>query len=109
MQAPADQGGQTSYSGGVYTRIIEHELLEFTAGLCDEHGTPIDPADLAAMELPEGVPAAQLHTVTFARRRDMTELTIVEHEWPMSQMYVYALAGLHQSIDKFADVLDAQP
>jgi len=32
----------------------------------------------------------------------MTEITITEYDWPVGQMYVYSLAGLHQSIDKLA-------
>ena len=32
----------------------------------------------------------------------MTEITITEYDWPMTQMRVFSLAGMHQSIDKLA-------
>jgi uncharacterized protein YndB with AHSA1/START domain len=101
MRAPQDQGGQDSYTAGVYHRIVPHEVLEFTQFLSDAEGNPVAPG-----ELPPGFPTSQLHTLTLRPRRDMTELTIVEHAWPAGPMIVYSLAGMHQSIDKLCDVLD---
>jgi uncharacterized protein YndB with AHSA1/START domain len=101
MRAPADQGGQDSYTAGVYHRIVAHELLEFTQHLADADGNPLAEADL-----PAGFPTSQLHTITFTPRRDMTELTIVEHAWPIGHMMVFSFAGMHQSLDKLSDVLD---
>jgi uncharacterized protein YndB with AHSA1/START domain len=102
MRAPADQGGQDSYTAGVHQRIVPHELLEFTQQLSDVNGNPLAEADL-----PPGFPTTQMHTITFTPRRDMTELTIVEHAWPMSHMIVFSFAGMHQSLDKLSDILDA--
>ncbi len=49
----------------------------------------------------------ELHTViTFKRLHgDMTELTIRESGWTASPMFVYALAGTHQEIDKLVESL----
>lgn len=46
MRAPADQGGQDSYTAGVYKKIVPMERLEFTQGLSDKDGNPIDPAQM---------------------------------------------------------------
>ncbi len=35
----------------------------------------------------------------------MTELTVTEYAWPVSQMMVYSIAGLHQTIDKLIESL----
>lgn len=99
MQAPDDQGGQISYTAGVYQRIVPMELLEFTQGLSDENGNRIDPAQIG---MPPDFPK-ELHTVVkFMAKGEMTELTIKEDGWVASQMYVYALAGTQQQTDKLA-------
>jgi uncharacterized protein YndB with AHSA1/START domain len=99
MQAPPEMGGGVSYTGGTYQQVVEHELLEFTQGITDEHGEFIDPASIG---LPPDFPPPFVTSVRFRRRRDMTELTIVEHDWPLGQMYVFSLAGMQQSMDKLA-------
>ena len=102
MLAPQEMGGGESYTAGMYLKIVPLELLEFTQGLADAGGNRIDPA-LAGM--PPDFPK-ELHTlVTFKARGQMTELTITEEYWSMSQMYVYSLAGTHQMIDKLAAYL----
>jgi uncharacterized protein YndB with AHSA1/START domain len=104
MQAPPDLGGQVSYTSGSYSRIEPGALLEFDTHLSDAAGTPLDPS---ALGLPPDFPARMTNTVRFADRRGMTELTVVEHGWTLGQMYVFSYAGMHQSIDKLAAVLDA--
>ena len=102
MQAPADQGGQTSYTSGVYQRIVPMELLEFTQGLSDADGNRIDPQQAG---MPADFPK-EMHTlVTFKAKGGMTELSIHEEGWTAGQMYVYALAGTQQQIDKLAAVV----
>jgi uncharacterized protein YndB with AHSA1/START domain len=101
MRASADQGGQDSYTAGRYQRIVTNEVLEFTQYLSDADGNPLGAADM-----PPGFPPTQLHTVTFRPRRDMTELTITEHTWPISHMIVFSFAGMHQSLDKLSDIVD---
>ena len=99
MQAPEDQGGQISYSSGVYQKIVPMQMLEFTQGLSDQAGNRIDPAQIG---MPPDFPK-ELHTVvTFKAKGEMTEVTITESGWTPSQMYVYALAGTQQEMDKLS-------
>jgi uncharacterized protein YndB with AHSA1/START domain len=99
MRAPQEQGGQDSYTAGVYQKIVPLERLEFTQHLADKDGNKLDPAQAG---LPPDFPAELRTVVTFKTLRDMTELTITQYNWTVGQMYVYALAGLHQTIDKLA-------
>ena len=102
MRAPADQGGEISYTGGVYKAIHPLERLEFTQNLTDETGEP-----LAEAELPAGF-AQNVHTIVeFRDVNGLTELTITERGWSRSLMSVFAYAGMHQSLDKMAANLAA--
>jgi len=100
MQAPAEQGGGVSYTTGTYTEIVPLEKLEFTQGLGDEKGNRIDPESIGMSDFPKEIRTV----VTFeAIKHDMTRLTITEYDWTISgsgRMFVYALAGLHQTADK---------
>lgn len=103
MRAPEAHGGHTHYTAGVYTMVVPLQRLEFTQRLVDADGNPIDPARAG---LPPDFPAEIRTAVAFRRMRgNMTELTVTEYDWSAGQMYVYSLAGLHQSIDKLADHL----
>jgi uncharacterized protein YndB with AHSA1/START domain len=98
MRAPQEMGGQDHYNSGTYLKIVPFELLEFTQALSDAQGTPVDPVQVG---MPPDFPAQIRIAVTFRRLRgDMTELTVTEYDWPMSQMYVFSLAGMHQTVDK---------
>lgn len=100
MQAPQDQGGHTSYTAGTYQRIVPMELLEFSQGLSDADGNPIDPAQAG---MPPDFPK-ELHTqVAFRARGEMTEVTITQTGWTPSQMFVYAFAGTQQQTDKLSE------
>lgn len=99
MRAPKEQGGQDFYSTGVYKKIVPRERLEFTQGLADKEGNSIDPAQVG---MPPDFPKEVRMVIIFKAKGEMTELTITEYNWTVGQMYVYALAGLHQSIDKLA-------
>jgi hypothetical protein len=46
-------------------------------------------------------------SVEFRPKGNMTELVITEYDWPISQMMVYSYAGMHQSMDKFAEAFGA--
>lgn len=102
MRAPEDQGGQESYTAGIYRKIVPLERLEFTQGMSDKDGNPIDPAQVG---MPPDFPKELRTEVVFKTKGAMTELTITEYEWTVGQMFVYSLAGLHQSIDKLAESL----
>jgi uncharacterized protein YndB with AHSA1/START domain len=100
MRAPQDQGGQDSYTAGVYQRIIPMELLEFTQSLSDQEGNPIDPV---AAGFPADFPKEMRIVIAFKAKGEMTELTVIEYGWTAGTMFVYSLAGMHQSIDKLSD------
>ena len=102
MRAPKEQGGQDSYTAGVYTKIVPMERLEFTQGLADKDGNRIDPAQAG---MPPEFPKEIRTVVVFKAKGNMTELTITEYNWTPSQMSVYAYAGMQQSIDKLAESL----
>lgn len=99
MRAPQDQGGQDSYTAGVYKKIVPMERLEFTQCLADKDGNPIDPAQVG---MPPDFPKEIRTQVLFRAKGNMTELVITEYDWPVSQMSVYSYAGMQQSIDKLA-------
>jgi uncharacterized protein YndB with AHSA1/START domain len=105
MQAPKEQGGQVSYSSGVYKEIVPLKRLEFTTSLSDKDGNRIDPALIG---MPPDFPREIRTVVAFKAKGNMTELTITEYDWPVSQMMVYSYAGMHQSIDKLAESLANQ-
>ncbi len=102
MRAPEYQGGQVSYTAGVYKEIVPLKRLEFTQGLSDKDGNSIDPAQLG---MPADFPKEIRTVVEFTPKGEMTELTITEYGWPVSQMMVYSYAGMQQSIDKLAESL----
>ena len=104
MQAPPEQGGQAHYSSGVYTRIVPQRLLEYTTSLSDEAGNPVDPASVG---MPPDFPKVIRNSVIFKAKGSMTEITVTEYDWPVSQMYIYSIVGVHQTIDKLADSLAA--
>jgi len=102
MRAPKEQGGQDSYTAGVYTKIVPMERLEFTQGLADKDGNRIDPAQAG---MPPDFPKEIRTVITFKAKGEMTELIITEYSWTPGQMMVYSYAGMHQSIDKLAESL----
>jgi uncharacterized protein YndB with AHSA1/START domain len=99
MRAPKEQGGLDSYTIGTYSKIVLMKSLEFIQSFADKEGNIITPAQAG---LPADVPAEMRSLVTFKGLHDdnLTELTVVEYGWPVGQMYVYSMAGWHQSIDK---------
>ncbi len=99
MQAPSDQGEQVSYTSGTYQRIVPMELLEFTQGLSDEKGNPVDPTSIG---MPADFPGELHTTVTFKPKGEMTEVTLTQTGWTPSQMFVFAYAGTQQQTDKLA-------
>lgn len=102
MRAPQEQGGQEHYNTGTYTKIMPMKLLEFTSSLSDKDGNIIDPASVG---MPPEFPRELRTTIVFTPKGNMTELTITEYDWPVSQMSVFSYAGMHQSLDKLANSL----
>jgi uncharacterized protein YndB with AHSA1/START domain len=99
MRAPKEQGGQDMFTAGVYQKIVPMERLEFTQSLADKDGNKIDPSVIG---MPPDFPEEIRTVIVFKAKGEMTELTITEYGWTLSQMYVYSYAGMHQSIDKLA-------
>ena len=104
MRAPQEMGGQDSYTSGVYTKIVPMEYLEFTQSLSDKDGNRIDPA---AAGMPPDFPEETRTVVVFKKIKggEMTELTVTEYGWKPSQMMVFSIAGLNQSVDKLIESL----
>ncbi len=100
MRAPQDQGGQDMYNTGIYKKIVPMERLEFIMSMADKDGNTVDPT---AVGMPPDFPKEVRMVVVFKSiRGNMTELTVTEYDWPVSPMFVYALAGMQQSIDKLS-------
>lgn len=104
MRAPQEQGGQDSYSTGVYKKIVPLERLEFTQSLSDSEGNVIDPAQAG---MPPDFPKEMHMAVIFKsiKSGEMTELTVIEYGWTVGQMYIFSQLGMHQSLDKLIESL----
>ena len=99
MHSPIAQGDQDMYTTGVYKKIVPLECLEFTQSLSDKDGNKIDPVQV---NMPPDFPKEIRTQIVFRAIGNLTELTITEFDWPVSQMSVYSYAGMHQSIDKLS-------
>lgn len=107
MRAPEYQGGQDSYTTGKYSKIVPNERLEFTQSMADSEGNLLDPASI---DMPD-MPAVTNTTVLFKsiKNNTMTELTIIENgHKPGTQMFLFALLGLYQTMDKLAESVKEQ-
>ncbi|OPX88612.1 MAG: hypothetical protein A4E53_01867 [Pelotomaculum sp. PtaB.Bin104] len=82
MRAPAEMGGQESYSTGTYTKIIPMEHLEFTHSISDKDGNIIDPSLIGLPDFPKEIE----FVVEFKARGNQTELIIKEEGWKVGQM-----------------------
>ncbi|MCQ6562806.1 SRPBCC family protein [Paenibacillus mendelii] len=100
MRAPDSQGGQESYSAGVYKKIVPMERLEFNQYLADQDGSYIDPAQIG---LPSDFPANVEFVIEFVAKGEQTELKITEYGWTPGEMVKYAIMGMNQSLDKLAE------
>jgi hypothetical protein len=81
---------------------VPRQLLEFSQYLADKDGNKVDPAQVG---MPADFPKEMRSAVSFKAKGGMTEVKITISGWTEGQMFVYALAGWHQSIDKLAEVL----
>lgn len=103
MRAPQDQGGLDYYTTGTYQKIVPMERIEFTASISDKDGNRVNSGRSGiSPDFPE-----EIRTVaTFKELLEgITEITITEHNLSMGQMAVFALIGLHQSMDKLAEAV----
>jgi len=102
MRAPEYQGGKDYYSGGVYTKIVPMQYLEFTQYLTDERGNHVKPAQVG---MPEDFPDEVRTVIIFKAVGSKTEITITEYDWTVGQMAEYSRLGLEQTLDKLVDSL----
>ena len=103
MRAPKDfQGGQDFYTAGVYTKIVPLKLIEFTQGLADKGGKPIDPG---SMGMPPDFPKEILSSLSFKQVGSKTELTVTEYGWTVGQMRDLSESGMNECLDKLAAML----
>jgi uncharacterized protein YndB with AHSA1/START domain len=100
MRSPA---GQDLYNTWTYRTVAPPRRLEFVHRFADEHGTPLDPAELG---LPVDVPAEVPHRVTFdPLGDDRTRLTVTESGYTSARTVEISRAGMEQCLDKLADAL----
>lgn len=103
MHAPEYQGGQDSYTTGTYSKIVHLERLEFSQSMADKDGNVVDPTTIG---MPDDFPKVTDTKVIFKSTKDgtMTELTVIENgQKPGGQMFLFALLGLYQTMDKLAE------
>ena len=104
MRAPQEMGGFDLYTSGTYTKIVPLERLEYTQGLTDRDGSPIDPT---TMGMPADFPKQFRSALTFKRVGDGTELTATEYGWAVGPMRDQSEAGLSSTLDKLEETLGA--
>ncbi|NPV07742.1 MAG: SRPBCC domain-containing protein [Anaerolineae bacterium] len=98
MQAPADQGGGVYCNAGIFRRIVPNERLEIDLRGSDEQGDPIPASDW-------GGPEEFDVEVQFESLGGKTVLTYIARNWPLTQMFAYAFAGMNQSLDKLEEAV----
>ena len=103
MRAPAEYGGMELYNTWTYTRIVPMQEIEFIQNFADQDGNPIAPA---AAGLPESIPYAVRHVLTFkAAGENATEFTVTEYGYSDEQTVEMSRSGMEQCLDKMAAML----
>ena len=105
MRAPESMGGFDMYTAGVIERVVPFERIEFTQGLSDRHGNPIDPTVLG---MPADFPTAIASELRFRGIGAATELTAIERDWVDPVERARSHAGLSECIDKLEALLAAR-
>lgn len=105
IKASDQYGGKISYGSLAYTAVIPQQILEFIHNLSDESGQRIDPATIG---MPADFPQGQRHEIMFkSMSATQTEITVIEHDWPIGQMRDMSQLGMEQSLTKLETVLNA--
>ena len=105
MRAPESMGGFDMYTAGVIELVVPFTRIEFTQGLSDRHGNPIDPTTLG---MPEGFPTAIASELLFRSVDGGTELTAIERDWVDPVERGNSETGLAECIDKLEALLGAR-
>ena len=93
----SDKGHEFWY-GGVFTQIIENELIVCTNYIADPHGNPV-PSGM------EDWPDESTLRVRFEDAGGKTKLTLTHEGLPPSKMRDQAASGYIQTLDKLANHL----
>jgi uncharacterized protein YndB with AHSA1/START domain len=102
MRAPKEMGGQDLYSTWTYREVVPMKRIKYIHNLADKDGNKIDPASIG---IPADFPQDLRTTVTFKALDDnMTEITIVEYDWPVGQMMEMSKMGMEQCLGKMAAI-----
>jgi uncharacterized protein YndB with AHSA1/START domain len=104
MRAPEAMGGFDMYTGGTIDRVVPLERIEFTQGLVDSEGIPIDPTTLG---MRSDFPLAISSELRFRSVDGGTELTAIERDWRDPEERERSEAGLAQCLDKLEALLAA--
>lgn len=105
MRAPAEYGGGDLYNTWTYTRVVPGERLEYELRFSTPTGEPIAPADAG---IPDGVPAAVPHVVTFDDLDGgRSRTTVVESGYTDAGARDVSQVGLDQCLDKLERLLSA--
>ncbi|MQM26455.1 SRPBCC family protein [Glycomyces albidus] len=101
MQGPQ---GPVLYNTWTYRRIEEPHRIEFDSRFADETGAPVPRSELG---LPEGIPEAVPHVVTFEPLGDaVTRVTVEESGYRSVQVAELSKAGQEQVLDKMAALFE---
>jgi uncharacterized protein YndB with AHSA1/START domain len=103
MRAPKEFGGQDMYNTWTYEKIDSMNRFVYVHRFSDKDGNAMDPVELG---LSPDIPKEMRHQVTFRKLdKDRTEITVIEHGWPVGPMMEMSRAGLEQCLDKMAALL----
>ncbi|HTE21912.1 MAG TPA: SRPBCC domain-containing protein [Candidatus Limnocylindria bacterium] len=102
MHAPAEFGGQDTYSGGKYKEIVSLKKIVVTDEFTDKDGKKVSPGIYG---MPDDFPQS-LVTVEFDALPDgKTKLTVTHAGLPAGEMSDQTSAGWNESLDKLAESL----
>lgn len=105
MQAPAEWGGVKFFNTWTYGAVEPQRRLEFVLRFSDERRSMVTPRSLG---LPPGVPPEVHHVLTFAEQPEGGCLfTIVERGYTSAEAVETSKAGLVQTLDKLALVVES--
>ncbi|WP_428738797.1 SRPBCC family protein [Sulfurimonas sp.] len=101
--ASPELGFAEQFNSWRYIKIIPLESIEFVSNLSDENGDTIEPAQIG---MPRDFPKGVHHIVSFKKlSENQTEVTVIEKDWPMTQMRKLSEMGMNQCLDKMAKAL----
>lgn len=105
MRAPAEYGAMELFNTWSYDVVEPHRRLEFVLRFTNANREVVSPQ---ALGIPSGVPGEVPHVLTFAALPGgASELTVEELGYATSEAVEMSRAGLLQTLDKLAAVLES--